>query len=232
MNRINRWTTVGILAAGLIVATFIPGHSAEAQDKDAIAYKQAYNFVLQEKWTEALKAMEDVARTYPKSAWVDDARFWQCYSREKLDQPLENVFKCYQKFTQAYPGSEWADDARSNMIRLGRALAKAGKPEYEAIIQSMRKDEEADVKLAALYALMDIGDTDALKTIINLYDNTENSKLKNQIVFMLHEFDSPEAFAKLSAIALKDPDLRVRKSAVMALGSSDNPEAACQGWRR
>ena len=152
MNKMNRLAVMGLLF--VMTLTLFPFHvrAAESQEKDAVAYKQAYNLVLQEKWDKAFSAMEALVRDFPESAWTDDARFWQCYAREKLGQAFETVFRCYQEFINAYPESEWADDARSNMVRLGRDLARHGRPEYEAKIQAMEEGQETDVRLAALYA--------------------------------------------------------------------------------
>ena len=199
--------------------------ATEEQDKDTFAYKQAYSLVLSEKWAEALKAMEAVTADFPKSSWIEAARYWQCYSREKLGQSLEDVFKCYQTFVNAYPQSKWADDARANLVRAGHELAKAGKIQYEAALQSLEKTDQEDVRLAALYALQDSGDPEALKTILSLYDKTGDPRLKSRIIFMLQDSDSPEAFAKLSQIALNNPDVKARKSAIMAVADSDKPEA-------
>src|SRR4030042_3366954 len=124
MSLMKRSAVIGIIV--FLASTVLPGPlgAAESQEKDAVAYKQAYNLVLQEKWADALKAMEELVKNYSKSAWVDDARFWQCYAREKLSQSPESVFKCYQEFINAYPESEWADDARANMVWLGRQPSK------------------------------------------------------------------------------------------------------------
>lgn len=210
-----------VLAAGtLLRAEAIPG-----QEKDAIAYKQAYSLVLEEKWAPAKTAMDELIRQHPKSTWADDARFWSCYSLEKLGQPMESVFKCYQDFVNKYPESDWADDAKSNMIRIGQSLAKAGKPEYQTIIESYEDAATDDIKLTALYALQNIGDEEALKTIVEIYDKAKDRKLKSQIVFMLEEMESPEAFAKLREIALREPDEEVRRSAFFAIGSRGGPES-------
>jgi HEAT repeat protein len=75
------------------------------------------------------------------------------------------------------------------MVRIGRELSKAGKPEYETVVKSMETDGDEDVKLAALYALQNMGDAEALKTLIGLYDKTESAKLMCQIVFMLQDFE-------------------------------------------
>ncbi|MGB7295186.1 MAG: hypothetical protein WBC70_06305, partial [Candidatus Aminicenantales bacterium] len=130
MNKRN--LLAATVTAVFLVLTAAPRHirADETQEKDAIAYKQAYKLILESQWAEALKAMEGVVKDFPKSAWMDDARFWQCYAREKHGQALESVFKCYQEFINAYPESEWADDAQANMVRLGNELSKKGKPEY------------------------------------------------------------------------------------------------------
>jgi len=223
----NRWVIVGAflsLAAAAWPGSVGAGQSRE-REKDAIAYREAYNLVLQEKWEEAIKAMDNLIKEFPKSSWGDDAVFWKCYAREKLGQTPESVFQCYQEFITAHPQSEWADDARANMVRLGSALAKAGKVEYEAKVRTLEEDQEVDVRLAALYALKDLGDSESLKTIIDLYDTTKNPHLRSRIVFMLQDFKSPEAFAKLKDIALNDPDPQSRRMALLSMAQSEDPEA-------
>jgi TolA-binding protein len=88
--------------------------AANMQEKDARAYQLAYNLILEEKWEEATKALNEFVRSYSGSNYVDDARYWQCYAKEKLGKSLEDVFICYQDFIKAYSKSKWADDARSN----------------------------------------------------------------------------------------------------------------------
>src|SRR4030042_782519 len=158
----NRLAVIGLLF--VMTLTLFPFHvrAAESQEKDAVAYKQAYNLVLQEKW----------------------------------------------------------DKARSNMVRLGRDLARHGRPEYEAKIQAMEEGQETDVRLAALYALQDIGEPEPLNPILNLYDSTKSPQLRSRIVFMLQDFKAPEAFAKLRSIALTDPDPHARRIALIAMDLS------------
>ena len=62
----------------------------------------------------------------------------------------EEAFRGYQEFLKAYPESEWADDARTNLVALGRHLARTGKPEYEAVIKSLGAADDEDVAMAAL----------------------------------------------------------------------------------
>ncbi len=199
--------------------------SPDPQKRDAAAYNKAYALILDEKWVEAGRAMDQLIRDFPKSTWVDDASFWKCYAREKRGLPLEEAFKGYQDFVKANPSSAWVNDAKANMVRIGRLLVKTGKTEYEAIIKSMGDSSDQEVRLAALYALENIGEEDALKSIMDIYDRTSNSRLKEKIIFMLQDFDSPLVFSKLREIAQRDPDARVRSKALYAISDKRKPEA-------
>jgi len=121
--------------------------NAKSQEADAIAYRQAYNQVLSESWDQALKSLEDFIKKYPQSEWRDDASFWKCYTQEKLDRPLKQVFACCQDFIQTYPESRWIDDAHSALIRVGERLVKSGFPEYEALVESLIEGEETRIRL-------------------------------------------------------------------------------------
>jgi HEAT repeat protein len=207
------------------MASLLQAAEAESQEKDAVAYKKAYSLILEEKWLAGKKAMEEFVQQFQGSAWVDDARFWECYAGEKLNESREAVFNCYQEFVRAYPRSEWADDARANMIRIGKELVKAGRSEYEAVIRSMETDQDDEVKLLALLALYENGDKQALKSLLDLYDKTKKRDIKGPIVFVLHDLDTPEALAKLNEIALKESDSYVRKTAIQIIGERRKPES-------
>src|SRR4030065_2988358 len=107
MRTLRRAVILGLSLAALPVRGAVPPPES-AQEKDAVAYKQAYSLVLGEKWEEARKAMEKLAADFPSSSWIDDARFWKCYSLEKLGQSMEAVFQCYKEVAGAFPQSDWA----------------------------------------------------------------------------------------------------------------------------
>ena len=190
-----------------------------------MAYKQAYSLVLEEKWAAAKTAMDELVRQFPKSAWVDDARFWSCYAMEKTGQSQETVFKCYQKFVDEHPESEWADDAKSNMIRLAQGLAKAGKPEYQTIIESYEDAAEDDIKLTALYALQNIGDEEALKTILGLYDKAEERQAQEPDRLHARGDGVARGLRQAPRHRPRENDEEVRRSALFAVGDKGGPEA-------
>ena len=117
-------------------------YAETAQDEDTKAYKQAYNLITEEEWDEAHKALTQFLSKYPNSPWADDARFWQCYSQEKLDYDYEEVYNCYKRFISEYPDSKWVDDAKSNMVEIYDWSIKTENriiPQLSAFIQLIPK---------------------------------------------------------------------------------------------
>ncbi len=191
---------------------------ARAQDEAAEAYQRAYEMVLDEAWNDASAALNDFLDAYSRSAWVDDAEFWRCYVHEKSGRSEEDAFACYQDFVDDYSGSKWSDDARANMVQLARSLARDGKREYMTIIESMQAAGDEEVKLAALDALWQMGDENALDAVLDLYSSSGSEKFRKKIVFALSQFETPRAAEKLKEIALQDPNPKIRKEAIFWIG--------------
>ncbi|MFB3132468.1 MAG: HEAT repeat domain-containing protein, partial [Rhodothermales bacterium] len=186
----------------------------QAQDRAAEAYQKAYELVLDENWSQANDALQDFMDQFSRSNWADDAQFWWCYVQEKTGRFDEDAFDCYQDFVEDYSRSKYADDARSNMVRLAQRLARSGKREYLAVIESMQQEGDEEVKLAALDALWQMGDERALEAILDLYDSSGSEPFRKKIVFALSQFDDPKAAEKLKDIALQDPNPNIRKEAI------------------
>jgi hypothetical protein len=215
-----------VLAAGLLVfslggslalaSTPASFTSGETQTEDARKYQAVYSLIMEEEWEEAGQALDEFLSAYPKSPWVDDARFWKCYVLQETGGSRATVFKCFQEFISAYPTSEWADDARRKMIEIAEELAERGKPEYQAIVKAMQKTGDEEVAIAALEALRDVGDESALQSLLDLYAQNAEGKLRSRIINVLGEFESPKALQKLIEIARTDASPELRRRALAA----------------
>ena len=202
--------------------------TASAQSTDADDYAKIYELILDEQWEEANDEIGLFIKKeeYQQSPWRDDVWYWHCFSSEKRGgKMLEHSYDCYSGFPGVYPRSPWVDDAKSGLIRVARLLAKDGNPEYEAVVESMKESDDEEVALSALYALQNIGDEKALKTIVGLYERSDSERLRGKIVYILGNFDTPEVITMLSDIATSNESTRIRKNAVNALGNRDEPEA-------
>ena len=124
MNKKPYMIIVVTLSIFLLGLTTLSWSEEVMQDEDAKAYKSAYKLVMDEDWAAAAQSLDAFVSTYPQSAYVDDARFWRCYVKEKTEESSEEVFNCFQDFINTYPNSKWTDDARKKLITVASRLAK------------------------------------------------------------------------------------------------------------
>lgn len=200
-------------------------------DKDDDAYKKAYQFILDERYSEALVNMRKVMETYPNSRWADDALFWHSFALEKTAQllaqqgtlgeqekKLKAAFESYEKFLQDYPDSKWFDDARTNLIQLSNELGAKGYTEFPALAPDAKGSEEEQIMEAAIQALQARGGEESLDALLRLYEKNPAPRIKEKIVYVIGTFDTPKARAKLTDIAKHDADTQVRLQAIFWLG--------------
>lgn len=192
---------------------------AQTDDNASQAYKKAYSYILNEQWENAITALGKVIDSHPDSQWMDDAEFWQCYAREKLGRNLEDVYQCYARFIETQKNSKYVDDAKNNMIRIGKMLVKQGKPEYKQMVKALQTDDDEDIALSALMALQFMGDEKGLPAVLQLYNSDRSLEFREKCLFLLSQFDAPEAEDKLIEIAKTDKDPEIRKKAIFWLGN-------------
>jgi len=104
--------------AGTTIQTTRPG-AFEGYDQDDPAYaeyKAAYKLVIEEKWEEARKKLQEVAKKYPKSKYVDDAKYWYAYSLRFAYK--DEAIAAYKAFLKQFPSSNYYDDAVADLQRL------------------------------------------------------------------------------------------------------------------
>jgi HEAT repeat protein len=188
------------------------------------AYESAYEKILNEDWKTAEKEMAAVSQKYSQSEFVDDAAFWRCYAQSKMTSSLEKSVVCYEEFIKTYPQSRWANDAKMNLVTAAKKLSSQGKREYEAIIKSYGEDDDSEMKLTALHALMNMDDDKATEAILHLYETSTNPRLKEQMLFILAESNDPRAQQKLIDIVKNDPDPRLRQKAIFWVGDHAETE--------
>ena len=213
-----------LLLIGCLLATVGQKAQAVPSSKDAQRYQEAYNYILEEKWEEAVEACKALVQEFKDSSYVDDASFWHCYAMEKKGAEYEDVFRCYEDFIKAHPKSKWADDAKRNLIVIGKKLSDMGKKEYEAIVRAMQDSEDKEIALTAISALKNIGGERALDALVDLYKRTQHRAVREEIIFALSEFRSPKAVQSLTEIVKEDPDRHMREKAIFWLGQKAQSE--------
>lgn len=113
----------------IIAALFTPRGQAqpyyidEEQDDPAYkAYREAYNLILNEQWKEAEKKFSHFISQYPKSDYLDDAKYWHAYALKNINR--KKAIEAYQKFIDEHPTSSYYDDAVADFTELERGHSK------------------------------------------------------------------------------------------------------------
>ena len=104
-------------------AKTLPDIIGNEDDPAYKTYKEGYNFVLDEDWKDAQKIFEDLLSKYPKSEYVDDAKYWTAYSWKHLDR--KKAIEAYKKFIKEYQNSSYYDDAVADLSELNQNVVVA-----------------------------------------------------------------------------------------------------------
>jgi tetratricopeptide (TPR) repeat protein len=92
----------------------------DQEGPDHAIYKKGYDLVLDEKWDAARKQFAELLGKYPKSNYVDDARYWSAYALMHTD--LKKALTTYKEFVNQYPKSTYYDDAVADIANIQAQL--------------------------------------------------------------------------------------------------------------
>jgi tetratricopeptide (TPR) repeat protein len=83
-------------------------------------YREGYELILREQWSEARRRFEDLLREHRKSSYRDDALYWSAYALSHEDRA--KAVTEYQKLLEEFPTSSYFDDAVADLIRLKKEV--------------------------------------------------------------------------------------------------------------
>ncbi len=92
-------------------------HTLALQSDSAYAaYKRGYGLILDEHWDQARRVFDLLITRYPKSKYVEDARYWSAFALTHTDRV--KALDAYRKFIRSYPRGAYLDDAIADFTRL------------------------------------------------------------------------------------------------------------------
>ncbi len=192
----------------------------DPQDPGLQRFNEAKTFLFDQRYQEAFERFRQVIEQFARSAYVDDAAFWASYALEQIRDRREEAFRSYQDFLQSYTGSPFVEHARANMVRLAGLLYRQGMEQYKQYIEEARGDEEDEIRLYALHALVQQEGEDAVGLIEGvLADGSASSRLKREAIDLLRRQSDPRAAQVLERTAREHADPEVRRQAISGLGS-------------
>lgn len=92
------------------------GNPDDKSDPGYALYKEGYASILAENWSGARRAFDQLISKYPKSTYLDDARYWTAYSFKETDR--KKAIELYRSFIKKYPKSSYYDDAMADLNSL------------------------------------------------------------------------------------------------------------------
>jgi hypothetical protein len=102
------------------LAAFADADDMLDDDPAYARYKEGYNAILEERWTDAKKRLEGVIADFPKSEYRDDAEYWHAYALMHIDR--KQAIEAYEKFTKDFPKSNYYDDAVADLEKLNSGV--------------------------------------------------------------------------------------------------------------
>lgn len=182
------------------------GASAAANSQEDHLYDDGTRAINEERWSDAESIFDRVIEQHGQRA--DAALYWKAYAQNKAGQSSQALATCRQ-LRQTFAHSRWLEECGALEIEI---RGKSGQP------VSPQTEQDEDLKLLALNALMQQDDARALPAIQQILNGNHSEKLKEHALFVLAQSQSKQAQDLLGQIAAgqTNPTLQVHAIRMLA----------------
>lgn len=191
------------MVAQIIGNDFVQKDTVSSQDQ---LYKEGQEAMDNGRWSDAAAKFDQVART--KGPRTDAAMYWKAYALNKAGR-VQEALETIAALRQQSPASKWAQDA-------GRLEAEI-RP--KGVVQTTgdgsgkpARNEDEEMKLVALNALMNQDEARAIPLLEKFIANNQSKRLREKALFVLGQSDDPKAIDLISRIAKGEiyPELQTK----------------------
>lgn len=175
---------------------------------DITLLKKAKEAIYEKEWDQAIRLIQQINTRFPGSTLRVEALYWQAYSLEKQGKKhkaLKLVNKVIETYKN-YKNNEWTDDAKILRIRIAANLIKEGFPQYRQYIMEAiqaENNEQTDLKMVALDALLRLDRRQALPILEKLYKESKDPEINGNIIFILRNYGEDKMISQLVGIKMK-----------------------------
>jgi HEAT repeat protein len=208
------WARVGAAALLLAVALPVlaqqmaPVSSGAAAAQVNPAYDQATAALDRANYDDAIALFRQVIDA--KGARADAATYWIAYAQQRKGNGTA-AMETIGVLRRDFPESAWLDDADTRPPVTGGAgtNTRGGAP---------RADEDEDMRLYALNALMNVEPERALPLLERMVRSDESLELRERALFILMQGGADAALDLVAEVARDDTDPEMRITALRNLG--------------
>lgn len=216
------------------------------QRADAALYWKAYCLNKLGRQPQALDAIGELRKQYPKSTWLGDAGKLEVEVHNAAGHPVNpgnqndeelkllaiNALMNSNHPEQAVPQLEKIL-ASNNSPRLKSqalfVLAQSDLPQARAILERVARGQDGpDLQRKAIEYLGANGSKADIKLMVEIYNSSSNAEVKRKI---LDSFVAANAINETLQVALKESDPALRRKAIDNLGAMDAKDALHQMYQ-
>lgn len=214
----------------------------KSKEADAALYWLAYAQKKQGKFQDAQRTLERLAKEFPRSTWVDDARAMEVeiapqtgkrVDPEGLDDEmkmvaLQSLFQSDPARASTYvteilkPGSKASQELKETAVSL---LGNYGGPEAIAtLLEIARTQPDPDLRSIAIHRLGQTNGENVIDELMKIYESEKDRDVKEQVLHAFAQMNSPRAYARLLEVARAGGDAELRQTAIHWLGQRNEPQ--------
>jgi HEAT repeat protein len=210
-------------------------------DRADTLYQQARAALARNDNRQAARLFRRIVDEEPDSEYAPDALYWQAFALYRVGSAdaLDEALAALEQQRARYPDAATRGDADALAVRIRGVLARSGDADaaqrvYEDAGSTVYEvtagdcpDEESDVRVAAINALMQMDAERALPVLEQVLARRDecSATLRRKAVFIVADGESPRATDILLQVARTDPDPEVRGQAVFWLSEVDDERA-------
>ncbi len=213
---------------------------------DAAMYWTAWALNKQGNRAEALSALDQLKRGFPKSQWIDEARALETEIRQASGQPVKPESEPDEDLKLIALNSLMNSDSDRAIPMLDKflqgtestalkeralfVLAQSDVTQARSIIADVaRGSRNPDLQKKALEYLGIFGGVENRRALLSIYESTTNLDIKRQI---LHSFMVAGERDRLLAVARTEQNAELKKEAIRQLGVMGEGEALWELYQK
>ncbi|HEX2781762.1 MAG TPA: HEAT repeat domain-containing protein [Gemmatimonadaceae bacterium] len=183
----------------------------------------------------AVDLFRELRRRYPQSEYVPDAMYWQAFALNRIgsERNLREAQSLLEDQIERFPDAASTKDSRTLLTQVRGKLAKGGNPDAAGKIADIAgksggcSDDDAEMRLAALQALLQMNSQEALPILKNVLARRDECsvELRRKAVFLVAQHQTSETEEILLGAARNDPDSEVREQAIFWLSNVHSERA-------
>ena len=189
--------------------------STKANTASMQIFREGRDQIEAQNWQKAAEIFNQFIAGYPKDKDLDAALYWYGYALQKQGRK-DDAKAPLLRLINRFPSSSWRHDAEALLVVLG---------EQDAVKKGLERDN-CEIKMLALQSLFQADEERATAIVMDAIKTnpTQCEGFQAVAVSMLARHGGTRAIPVLLDVARSNPDLKLRLTAIRALGDQRNEQ--------